>query len=64
MPNSRTPHAIAQGEARKHLVNKYRTEYDAIYRAHVLALGGKVHPSKEQRIANLKALIAELEAGK
>jgi hypothetical protein len=62
MSKPRSPHAIAQGEARKYLINKYRSEYDAIYRSHVLALGGKVHPSSAERIAHLKAQIAELEA--
>ena len=62
--SNRTPHAIAQGEARKYLITKYRSEYDAIYRAKVIALGGKVHPSSAERIAKLKEQIAELEAGK
>jgi hypothetical protein len=58
----RSPHATAQNEARKYLVKKYRSEYDAIYRARVLALGGKCHPSSADKIAQLKAEIAKLEA--
>lgn len=60
--SARSAHAIAQGEARKYLVKKYRSEYDAIYRSHVLALGGKVKPTTAERIEHLKAQIAELEA--
>jgi hypothetical protein len=59
--SKRSPHAIAQGEARKYLINKYRSEYDAIYRAQVIALGGRVHPSSAERIEHLKAEIARLE---
>jgi hypothetical protein len=62
MPKQRSPHAIAQAEARKYLVRKYRSEYDAVYRAQVLALGGRVHPTSAERIANLKAQIAQLES--
>lgn len=64
MPSTRTPHAIAQAEARRFLVNKYRSEYDAIYRSTVIALGGGVRPSKAEKIAKLKEQIAELEGGK
>jgi hypothetical protein len=60
----RSPHAIAQNEARKYLINKYRSEYDAIYRSRVTALGGKCHPSSAEKIAQLKAEIAKLEANK
>jgi hypothetical protein len=58
----RSPHNIAQNEARKYLVDKYRAEYDAIYRARVTELGGKVHPSSAERIAKLKEQIAKLES--
>jgi hypothetical protein len=58
----RSPHVIAQNEARKYLLNKYRKEYDAFYRAKVIELGGKVAPTTEEKIAHLKAEIARLEA--
>jgi hypothetical protein len=54
-------HVRAQHLAIRFLVNKYRDEYKEKYRAHVIELGGTVHPSKEQRIAHLKKQIEELE---
>jgi hypothetical protein len=57
----RNPHAIAQVKAMQYLRNKYRAEYSAVYRAEVVAAGGKCHPSKEERIARLKAQLQLLE---
>lgn len=54
-------HQKAQGKAKQFLVAKYQSEYQAIYRSYVLAMGGKVHPSKEERIAKLKLELALLE---
>lgn len=52
----------AQNYARKMLVQRHRAEYDEIYRAEVIRLGGKLAPTKAEKIAKLKAQIAELEA--
>ena len=60
--SKRTPQAIAQIKAMQYLRDKYRAEYSAVYRAEVVAAGGKCHPSHAERIARLKAQIAELEA--
>jgi len=56
------PHQIAQIKAMQYLRDKYRAEYSAVYRAEVVAAGGKCHPSHAERIARLKAQLAELEA--
>lgn len=53
---------MAQNHARRILLEKYREEYNALYRAEVIRLGGKVRPSKEEKIEKLKAQLAELEA--
>ena len=55
---------LAQNHARKVLLEKYRDEYNAIYRAEMIRLGGKPRPTKEEKIQMLKAQIAELEANK
>jgi hypothetical protein len=62
MNKPRSPHVIAQNEARKYLLNKYRKEYDAMYRATVIALGGKVAPTTAEKIEHFKSEIAKLEA--
>jgi len=62
MSKQRTPQSIAQIRAMQYLRDKYRDEYTAVYRAEVVAQGGKVHPSHAERIARLKAELAELES--
>ena len=52
----------AQAFARRTLLEKYREEYNELYRAEVIRLGGKVRPSKQEKIEKLKAQLAELEA--
>lgn len=54
-------HQKAQRQAAKYLCNKYHDEYSEKYRALVIEMGGRVHPTKAERIANLKRQIAELE---
>lgn len=54
-------HQQAQRQATKYICHKYHDEYSEKYRALVIEMGGKVHPSKAERIANLKRQIAELE---
>jgi hypothetical protein len=54
-------HQAAAIAAKQYLVDKYKSEYKAIYRAQVIALGGKCHPTDEERIARLKAQIKLLE---
>ena len=57
-----TIHNQASNIARKFLVNKYRHEYQEVYRAEVRRLGGKPQATKEEKIAMLKNKIKELEA--
>jgi len=52
----------AQNHARKVLVERHRAEYEEIYRAEVLRLGGKLRLTKQEKIARLQAQIAKLEA--
>lgn len=54
-------HQKAQYKAQKYICHKYHDEYTEKYRALVIEMGGKVHPTKAERIANLKRKIAELE---
>jgi iron-sulfur cluster repair protein YtfE (RIC family) len=55
-------HQKAQQLAVKYLCHKYHDEYTAKYRELVIEMGGRVHPSKAERIANLKRQIQELES--
>lgn len=52
----------AQAFARKTLLEKYRDEYNELYRSEVIRLGGNVRPSKQEKIEKLKAQLRELEA--
>ena len=54
-------HQKAASAAKQYLVDKYNAEYKAIYRSQVIALGGKCHPTNEERIARLKAQLQLLE---
>ena len=54
-------HQKAQRKASKYICHKYHDEYSEKYRALVIEMGGRVHPSKAERIASLKRQIAELE---
>jgi hypothetical protein len=54
-------HQVAASQAKQYLVEKYNAEYKAIYRAKVISLGGKCHPTNEERIARLKAQLQLLE---
>jgi hypothetical protein len=55
-------HQKAQRLAAKYLCHKYHDEYSEKYRALVIEMGGKVHPTKAERIKNLKAQIEKLES--
>ena len=55
-------HQKAQQLAVKYLCHKYHDEYTEKYRALVIEMGGRVHPTKAERIANLKRQIQELES--
>jgi hypothetical protein len=57
-----TPHQAAAIKAMQYLRDKYRAEYSAVYRAEVIAAGGKCHPTKQERIARLQVEIARLES--
>jgi hypothetical protein len=61
MPSKSGVHQSAQIAAMQYLRDKYREEYTAIYRAQVIANGGKVHSTKQEKIAQLKHKIAVLE---
>lgn len=54
-------HQTAQRMASKYICHKYHDEYKEKYRALVIEMGGKVHPTKAERIASLKRQIAEIE---
>lgn len=56
------PHQKAATKALQTLKHLHMTEYRALYRAEVLAHGGRVHPSKADKIARLKAELARLES--
>jgi ClpP class serine protease len=62
--NTVTIGVIAQNHARKVLLEKYRDEYNAIYRAEMIRLGGRPRPTKEEKIQMLKEQIEKLEAEK
>jgi hypothetical protein len=55
-------HQNAASRAKQYLKEKYRDEYKAKYREFVIEMGGRVHPTKAERIANLKRQIQELES--
>jgi hypothetical protein len=55
-------HQKAQRLAAKYLCHKYHDEYSEKYRALVIEMGGRVHPTNAERIANLKRQIQELES--
>ena len=55
-------HQKAQRLAAKYICHKYHDEYSEKYRALVIEMGGRVHPSKAERIASLKRQIQELES--
>ena len=54
-------HQKAQRKASKYICHKYHDEYSEKYRALVIEMGGKVHPSKAERIKRLKEQLAQLE---
>ena len=55
-------HQQAQRHAAKYICHKYHEEYSEKYRALVIEMGGKVHPSKAERIKRLKEQLAQLES--
>jgi iron-sulfur cluster repair protein YtfE (RIC family) len=55
-------HQKAQQLAVKYLCHKYHEEYREKYRELVIEMGGKVHPTKAERIKNLKEQLAQLES--
>jgi hypothetical protein len=54
-------HQKAADIAKQYLVNKYNAEYKAFYREQVIAMGGKCHPTIEERIARAEAELARLK---
>lgn len=53
--------AQAQNYARKELQKRHRKEWDEIYRAEMVRLGGKPKPTTEEKILLLKEKINELQ---
>jgi hypothetical protein len=56
------PHQRAATKALQTLKHLHIEQYRALYRAEVVANGGRVHPSKADKIARLKAELARLES--
>ncbi len=51
----------AQNYARKELMKRHRKEWDEIYRAEMIRLGGKPKPTTEEKILLLQNKINELQ---
>lgn len=52
---------LAQDYARKELIKRHRKEYDELYRAEMLRLGGTPRPSKEDKVRALEAELVRLK---
>jgi hypothetical protein len=52
---------IAQNYARKELIRRHRAEWEEIYRAEMIRLGGKPKPTIAEKIDALRGQIAQLE---
>ena len=51
----------AQNHARKELMKRYRKEWDEIYRAEMIRLGGTPKPTTEEKILLLQDQIEQLK---
>jgi hypothetical protein len=56
-----SPGTAAQSHARKELLKRHRKEYDEIYRAEMIRLGGNPKPTVEEKILLLQDKINELQ---
>ena len=59
MPNNFV--AQAQNYARKELIKRHRKEWDEIYRAEMIRLGGTPKPTTEEKILLLQEKIKQLQ---
>lgn len=59
MPNNFA--AQAQNYARKELIKRHRKEWDEIYRAEIIRLGGIPKPTTEEKILLLQEKIKQLQ---
>lgn len=57
-----SPGVTAQSHARVELIKRHRAEYDEIYRAEMIRLGGKPKPTTQEKIQKLKEELAKLES--
>ena len=57
-----SPATTAQSFARVELIKRHRTEYDEIYRAKMIELGGTLKPTTQEKIDLLKQKIEELQS--
>jgi hypothetical protein len=56
-----SPGVMAQSHARKQLLKNHREEYDSIYRAEMIRLGGTPKPTREEKILLLQDQIEKLQ---
>lgn len=57
-----SPATTAQSFARVELMKRHRAEYDEIYRAKMIELGGTLKPTTQEKIDLLKQKIEELQS--
>jgi hypothetical protein len=57
-----SPATTAQSFARIELMKRHRAEYDEIYRAKMIELGGTPKPTTQEKIDLLKQKIEELQS--
>ena len=55
------PGVAAQSVARVELIKRHRAEYDEIYRAKMIELGGRPKPTTQEKIEALKQEIEKLQ---
>ena len=56
------PGVAAQSYARVELIKRHRAEYDELYRAKMIELGGTPKPTTQEKIEKLKQELAKLQA--
>jgi hypothetical protein len=61
-PKKFQPGVAAQSFARVELIKRHRAEYDEIYRAKMIELGGTPKPTTEEKIELLKQEIEKLQS--
>jgi hypothetical protein len=61
-PKKFQPGVAAQSFARVELIKRHRAEYDEIYRAKMIELGGTPKPTTQEKIDLLKQEIEKLQS--